>query len=113
MNSFAERLWGKNAKVIYLMIGAVVLLLTCLGGRELWTQEHRWADIVSGMFFRQDFLHPYLNEVDYYDKPLLSYWLIAAFAFITGELTTWGLRLPSALAGILAVWSIYRLGLQL
>lgn len=113
MNSFAERLWGKNANVIYLMMGAAVLLLTCLGAREIWTQEHRWADIVSGMFFRHDFLHPYLNEVDYYDKPLLSYWLIAAISFISGEVTTWALRLPSALAGMLAIWSIYRLGFNL
>lgn len=113
MNSWAEKLWGRKAKVTYLMFAAAVILLTCLGGRDIWTQEHRWADIVSGMFFRHDFLHPYLNDVDYYDKPLLSYWLVAAFSFITGQVTSWALRLPSALAGILAVWSIYRLGTTL
>lgn len=110
MNNWAEILWGQRSRAIYLFITAAILLLTLLGSRDIWTQEHRWADIVSGMFFRHDFLHPYLNEVNYYDKPLLSYWLIAAFSFITGELSTWALRLPSALAGLLAVWSIYRLG---
>jgi 4-amino-4-deoxy-L-arabinose transferase-like glycosyltransferase len=95
------------------MIAAAIMLLAFLGSREIWTQEHRWADIVSGMFFRHDFLHPYLNEVDYYDKPLLSYWLMAGISFVTGELSTWALRLPSAFAGMLAVWSIYRLGTQL
>lgn len=109
-NTAAEWLWGKNAQVNVLMMAAFVLLLAWLGGREIWTQEHRWADIVSGMFFRHDFLHPYLGEANYYDKPLLSYWLIAAIASVTGTLNTWALRLPSALSGLVAIWSIYRLG---
>ena len=110
---FAEFLWGKKAKLSYLLFAAAILLLTMLGGRDIWTQEHRWADIVSGMFFRHDFLHPYLGENDYYDKPLLSYWLIALVVKLTNQLTALTLRIPSALAGVLAVWSIYRIGLRL
>lgn len=110
LSSIADSLWGHKAKLSYLLIASALLLFTLLGAREIWTQEHRWADIVSGMFYRQDFLHPYLGENRYYDKPLLSYWLIAAVAKISGELNVWALRLPSALAGLLAVWSIYRLG---
>lgn len=106
----AEVLWGSRAKLRGLMVVAVILLFSFLGAKEIWTQEHRWADIVAGMFYRHDFFHPYLGEVRYYDKPLLSYWLIALFAWISGHLNTWALRLPSALAGLLAVWSIYRIG---
>jgi 4-amino-4-deoxy-L-arabinose transferase-like glycosyltransferase len=112
-SALADFLWGKKAKLSYLLIAAIVLLFTCLAGREMWTQEHRWADIVAGMFFRNDFLHPYLGEARYYDKPLLSYWLIAGIAQLIGTLNMWALRLPSALAGVLAVWSIYRLGREL
>lgn len=112
-NTLAEWLWGHRAKVSYLLIAAIILLLTFLSGREIWTQEHRWADIVSGMFYRHDFFHPFLNENNYYDKPLLSYWLIAAVASITGQLSLWAMRLPSALAGLLAIWSIYRIGVNL
>lgn len=97
----------------WLMLAAMVMIFAFLGARDIWTQEHRWADIVAGMFYRHDFLHPYLGQNDYYDKPLLSYWLIAVVAKITGELTTWSLRLPSAMAGLLAVWSIYWLGAHL
>jgi 4-amino-4-deoxy-L-arabinose transferase-like glycosyltransferase len=110
---WADLLWGQFSRPRTLMIAATLLLLMMLGGRELWTQEHRWADIVSGMFFRHDFFHPYLGSNDYYDKPLLSYWLIALVATLTRHLNTWVLRLPSALAGLLAVWSIYRLGFRL
>lgn len=110
MNSWSEILWGRNAKFRYLFIAAFILLLTLLSGRDIWTQEHRWADIVAGMFYRHDFLHPYLGDVTYYDKPLLSYWLISLVSFFTGSLSTWELRLPSALAGLLAIVSIYRIG---
>lgn len=113
MKSLATILWDKKSSIMYLMLATVIMLFTCLGAREIWTQEHRWADIVSGMFFRHDFLHPYLGKADYYDKPLLSYWLVAAFSYLQGEVSTWALRLPSALAGMLGVWSIYRLGCQL
>lgn len=113
MKSCAELFWGKQSKALYLMIASVLMLFIFLGSREIWTQEHRWADIVAGMFFRHDFFHPYLNDVNYYDKPLLSYWFIAFFAWLTGQLSTWVLRLPSALAGLLAIYSIYRLGTQL
>jgi 4-amino-4-deoxy-L-arabinose transferase-like glycosyltransferase len=92
------------------LIASLILLLTLLGARDIWTQEHRWADIVNGMFYRHDFLHPYLGQNDYYDKPLLSYWLIALISKLTGGLTTWALRLPSALGGVLAIWSMYRIG---
>lgn len=113
LSTVANTLWGKKARFSYLLIVACILLFAFLGAREIWTQEHRWADIVAGMFYRHDFLHPYLGENTYYDKPLLSYWLIAIIAKVTGGLTTWALRLPSALAGLLAIWSIYKLGATL
>jgi 4-amino-4-deoxy-L-arabinose transferase-like glycosyltransferase len=112
-STYSEWLWGKSAKFSYLFIASAILLLAFLGSREIWTQEHRWADIVYGMLYHQDYLHPRLNGIDYYDKPLLSYWLIAGFAKLLGGLTTWAIRLPSALAGLLAVWSIYSLGTSL
>lgn len=112
-NNIAESLWGKKGKVSFLLIASGILIFTLLGAREIWTQEHRWADIVSGMFYRHDFLHPYLGENNYYDKPLLSYWLIALFAQVSGAFNTFILRLPSALAGLLAIWSIFRLGARI
>lgn len=113
LSTISNALWGQKAKLSYLMLASAILLFTLLGAREIWTQEHRWADIVSGMFYRHDFFHPYLGENTYYDKPLLSYWFIVAIAKITGILNTWTLRIPSALSGLLAIWSIYRLGTKI
>lgn len=110
---FIDFLWGDRARLRYLLIATIFLIFTLLGAKDIWTQEHRWAEIVWGMFYRHDFLHPYLGEIKYYDKPLLSYWLIALFAKLTGYLSVWVLRFPSALAGLLAVYSIYWLGTEL
>jgi len=109
----SEWLWGKSAPLTYLLLASAILLFTCLGSREIWTQEHRWADIVSAMLYHHDYLHPRLDGADYYDKPLLSYWFIVGLTKLWGSLTAWTMRLPSALAGLLAVWSIYSLGTSL
>lgn len=111
--SIVAFLWGSKAKFSYLLVASFVLLFSLLGAREIWTQEHRWADVVLGMFYRHDFLHPYLDEIIYYDKPLFSYWLIAIIAKFAGSLNAWVLRLPSAFAGLLTIWVIYYLGTQL
>jgi len=110
---WAARLWGNQARLTVLLVATLVLLFGMLGAREIWTQEHRWADIVYYMFYHHDFLHPVLNGNEYYDKPLLSYWFISAIVAFSGKITTWAIRLPSAFAGLLAIWSLYRIGTQL
>lgn len=112
-NSFANFLWGKNAQVSFLLVAALLLLFTGLGDKEIWTQEHRWADIVTTMFYRHDFIHPYLDNNQYYDKPLLSYWLIVLSSLCAGGLTALTLRLPSALSAMLAIYCLYLLGSKL
>lgn len=111
--TLSDWLWGKSAKFTYLLLASIFLLFAFLGNREIWTQEHRWADIVYAMLYHNDYLHPRLDGVDYYDKPLFSYWFIVGFSKLLGGLTSWTMRMPSALAGLLAVWSIYSLGTNL
>jgi 4-amino-4-deoxy-L-arabinose transferase-like glycosyltransferase len=111
--TLVDTLWGRRARFAYLLFATLIMLFTALGARDIWTQEHRWADIVFGMFYRHDFLHPYLGQTRYYDKPLLSYWLIVICSKLWGQLNIWTLRIPSALSGVLAIWSIYQLGTQL
>lgn len=110
LNVCADKLWSSQAKLSFLFLAAILLLFGMLGSRELWTQEHRWADIVTNMFYYHDFLHPVLEGDEYYDKPLLSYWFIAIVSYLTGQWNAFVLRIPSALSGLLAIWSLYRLG---
>ncbi|MGQ9499255.1 MAG: ArnT family glycosyltransferase [Dissulfurimicrobium sp.] len=111
MNSAAKTEWDYSLIVFW--ISAAILLFCGLGGKALYVAEGRWAEIVREMFIRHDFFHPTINWEPYFDKPLLTYWLIAAASFITGGLNEWALRLPSAVAGALSLWATIDLGRRL
>jgi 4-amino-4-deoxy-L-arabinose transferase-like glycosyltransferase len=106
----ARWLWSDDAPMWRLLVLAGLLLLVLLGARELWTHEDRWAAICLEMERSGDLLHPRLISLPYYDKPLLSYWVMLGLARLLGGVGEWALRLPSALAGLLAVWCTARLG---
>lgn len=80
---------------------------------ELWNVESRWAAVCLQMLLNHDYLHPQRYCGAYYDKPLLSYWLIIFFAKIFGSLNLLAIRLPTALSGLLTVWATYALGKNL
>lgn len=109
----AAALWGPGARPALLVLAAAVLLVASLGAKELWTHEGRWALIVQEMLRSGDLFHPHLLGEPYYDKPLPSYWLMAATARLLGGLDEWALRLPSALAGLLAAGATVSIGRRL
>jgi len=96
----------------FLITASAILLLGMLGAKDLWTQEWRWANVCHEMFIRHDFLHPYLENKPYYDKPLLSYWFMLATSFVTG-FNIWAIRIPSVIAAFVSLWSTYYLGAKL
>lgn len=96
-----------------LILTSAFILLFMLGGKEIWTEEIRWANICQEMMIRHDYFHPYLFHTPYYDKPLLSYWIIIAISHLIGTLNAWALRLPSVFAGLITIWGTYRLGNKL
>jgi 4-amino-4-deoxy-L-arabinose transferase-like glycosyltransferase len=92
---------------------AVFLSLAYLGASELTGPEDRWAEVVREMRLTGDYFHPRINGDPYFDKPLLSYWLIAAAAAVTGRLDEWTVRLPSAIAGLIGLAATISLGRRL
>ncbi|NIE77435.1 phospholipid carrier-dependent glycosyltransferase [Pantoea sp. Ap-967] len=108
------RLLRNDRRALLLLLATTALmLLVGLGNRELWGAETRWANISLQMLQSGDYFDPYLKGGAYYDKPLLSYWLITASAWLTGSLGAWSLRLSSVLAAWLSVWLVYLLGERL
>jgi 4-amino-4-deoxy-L-arabinose transferase-like glycosyltransferase len=99
--------------VLLFCAGVAVLLFWALGGRGLWASEGRWAEITREMFTSGDFFHPTIGGEPYFDKPLLTYWIIAAFSAVTGRLDELIVRLPSALAALLTVICTVYLGRRL
>ncbi len=96
-----------------LAISAVLLIFLYLGYRGLWTCEGRWAEITREMFLSHDFFHPTINGSAYFDKPLLTYWVIAITSWVTHRLNEWTIRFPSALSGLIALLATYNLGKRL
>lgn len=112
-NSLTAKFWELQTKPWLLMFAAAFILLIMLPYNELWTVESRWAAVTLQMLLKHDYLHPYRYCQPYYDKPLLSYWLIIIFAKLFGNLSQFALRLPSAIAGLVTIWTTYSLGKKL
>jgi len=95
---------------ILLLLTTAFLMFWGLGGRGLWGSEGRWAEITREMFLTGDFFHPTIGGQAYFDKPLLTYWFVAVVSFFSGTLNEWVVRIPSAVAGVVAVWATMLLG---
>ena len=92
---------------------AVVMLLAGLGAAGLWASEDRWAEITREMLMSKDFFHPAINGEVYFDKPLLSYWLIALGATLLQHLDEFVIRLPGAVSALFGLYGTIYLGRKL
>ncbi len=99
--------------VIVFWVSSLFLLFWGLDQMPLIGSAHRWAEVAREMLITGDFFHPTINGEPYFDKPLGSYWLILLTASITGGLNQWAVKLPSAVAGLLALWATGWLGRKL
>lgn len=109
---YSDRLMLRPSRLkpAVLYVTTAVLLLAALGSKPFWGQEGRWGVICREMIATGDYLHPVLLGESYEDKPLGSYWLMIGVSRLLGGPSEWSLRIPSALAGLLAVWCLVRLG---
>ena len=82
---------------------AALLFFAHLGAPSLWRSEFLWAEIAREMRLTHDYFSPAIMGQVYYDKPLLTYWLILAATWMTGRLDSATCRAPSALAGLMAI----------
>lgn len=88
---------------IFIGLTFVVAALTLFGQLDmmpLWGSEGRWAVISRHMFHTGELFRPLLGNSVYWDKPLLSYWAILPFAYISGGISETVIRLPSVIAGL-------------
>jgi 4-amino-4-deoxy-L-arabinose transferase-like glycosyltransferase len=97
-----SELRGRWAALAVLLLTAILYFVR-LGARALWASEFRWAEIAREMLLTHNYFWPTINGRVYFDKPLGSYWLVLASVWITGGIDEATTRIPSAIAGILAV----------
>ena len=103
MNINPPRMIRPWVLIVLVLALAALLFFPRLGSRSLWGSEGRWAEVVREMGQSGNYFWPTINGEVYYDKPLLSYWFVAAASGLTGELNETATRLPSAVAGIAGV----------
>lgn len=68
--------------------------------------EGRYAEIPREMVETGDWVVPHLNYVRYFEKPVLSYWIVAASYKIFG-VNEWAFRFTNALAAFICVLLAY------
>jgi 4-amino-4-deoxy-L-arabinose transferase-like glycosyltransferase len=99
---------------IALLGAGAVLFFWRLGSHDLWPpDEPRFALVAKEMWTRGDYSVLSLNNHLYTDKPPLFFWAINGFGRILGGIDEWAARLPSAVATVLAMLLIERLGSRL
>ncbi|MCX5807333.1 MAG: glycosyltransferase family 39 protein [Proteobacteria bacterium] len=78
----------------------------------MWGSEGRWAEIVREMIASGNYFLPTINGNVYFDKPLLSYWIILPFSF-KGVVTELSARIPSAISGTGVILLTFLIGRRL
>ena len=106
-----------NSKKLFLAfllsVGALIFLFH-LGGRDLWDpDETRYAVVAREMSETGNWILPQLNGKIYAEKPPLFFWLVNLSVFFLGEDSELANRLPSAMAGLLAVLLTFFFGERL
>lgn len=96
-----------------LLVLALLLGLSFQGTRGLWEpDEGRYTNVALQMLHGGDFITLRRNETElHFTKPPLTYWTIAASVAALGR-HEWAVRLPNALAYVLTVLLVFRLGRQ-
>lgn len=103
--------WWVDSLFIFLVLGSLFFIL--LGSRPLFVpDEGRYAEIAREMAASGDYVTPYLNQIKYFEKPVLFYWLGAA-AIKVGGLNLWSIRSINALLGLLTCLLTYITGRKL
>lgn len=100
-------------QVVFLMVLISMLYFYNFSINDIWTpNESFYAESVREMFESGNFLDIQYNYEPRYNKPPLTYWLIALSSSVFG-LNEFGIRLPIILLTIGSVWLTYLLGKKL
>ncbi len=103
--------WNKvdHLVVAALFIAACLMFLPCLGATGIVnSSDGYYTEAAREMLERRDFITPFLNYEPFYEKPILTYWLIIGSYKLFG-VNTFAARLPSALCAIASIPLLYTL----
>lgn len=103
----------ERRNLIWLLLVVAALWLGSLDYRHLvQPDEGRYAEIPREMVASGDWLTPRLNDLKYFEKPALQYWVTAAGYKLLGE-HEWVARLWPALTGFAGILLVFFAGNRL
>jgi 4-amino-4-deoxy-L-arabinose transferase-like glycosyltransferase len=92
-----------------LLAAAVVPYFIDLGGSSIWdANEAFYVETPREMLVRGDFISPTFNDLPRLNKPVLSYWIVAAFYKVFG-VSVGVQRLPIALGALVLILTAFAL----
>ncbi|ODN42278.1 ArnT family glycosyltransferase [Piscirickettsia litoralis] len=100
----------KYQRVSDLFIAVLIIIFYILfyAGHPLFSpDEGRYAEIGREMLASHQYIIPYLDNIPYFEKPPLMYWLVSFSQYLLG-ITTASARLPVVLIAIFGIISTYR-----
>src|SRR5688572_11720766 len=93
-----------------LLAAALALFFVDLGGSAIWdANEAFYVETPREMIERGDYVFPTFNYEPRVNKPVLSYWIVAAFYKLFG-VSVAVQRIPNAIGGVLLVLITFFLG---
>lgn len=97
----------KHFYALLILFVAVLLFLPTLGAVGIFdSSDGYYSEGAREMIERGDLLTPILNYANYFEKPILNYWLIAACYKMFG-VSTFAARLPAAISTVILGLLIY------
>jgi 4-amino-4-deoxy-L-arabinose transferase-like glycosyltransferase len=99
----------------YLWLSLIIITTSVLflGGHPLLVpDEARYSEVAHEMLMNHQFITPQINGIDFFDKPILFYWLQASSMAIFG-VNAWAIRLWPMLFGLFGVLIVYSTTKQL
>lgn len=97
--------WWLDLTFLTVVIGCLFFVL--LGDRPLFVpDEGRYAEIAREMVASHNWITPTLNGIEYFEKPILFYWL-GAIAIKIGGVTIGSVRSINAIIGLLGCLMTY------
>src|SRR6266550_6646405 len=101
---------SRKAVLIALLVAAAIPYFVNLGVSSIWdANEAFYAQTPREMIETSDYVNPSFNFQLRYNKPVLSYWEVAASYRLFG-VSEWAERLPIAIGGVVLVATAFGLG---
>src|SRR4026207_1322715 len=100
---------GRSAVLAILLAVAIVPYFIDLGGSAIWdANEAFYAETPREMMERGDYITPSFNFEPRLNKPVLSYWIVAAFYHLFG-VSVGVQRIPIAFGGLVLIATAFLL----